>query len=553
MQVGYRFPARDARSGEATMQNPLRRLTAACAAVVVCAFALTATRPAHAAKCGSQWVKRGDPGSVLAAIEASQSAEEFECTTEAFVKALSRVLPPSQWAGAITLGDYRLQFAPADLANGIVAASDFDGFVPDQDVNIGSFRSQVVAEGAGVPFVGVVKATPRRRQAHPFMPPNGMVEPVTMIVEFADDPGGQGRLARLTMYDPSRTSLRLAANYTAPYAYLTGGRTKAVEAGELGMFDPQEDLKNTGLIVPTVYRNRRVPVVFVHGLDSQPLTWADTANELQADPEILANYSFWFFRYPTGYPVPFTAMLFRKQLKDAQVLYNSGGRNRDMDNMVVVGHSMGGLLSRVAVSDSGDALWSQHFDRPLEQIDAPPDTKQILADTMFFTHQSHVTRTVFISTPHRGSDLARGAIGSLGDKLIRASGALAGAAVDIVDLDPEAVNDHYRTMKIEAPTGIDNLKPDNKFLTAMDQMPIRVPYHTILGDRGKGDSPNSSDGVVPYWSSHMDGAQSEVIVDSGHSAHRNPVAVQELKRILRLHLQETGRARSTAARASRSR
>jgi hypothetical protein len=62
-----------------------------------------------------------------------------------------------------------------------------------------------------------------------------------------------------------------------------------------------------------------------------------------------------------------------------------------------------------------------------------------------------------------------------------------------------------------------------------------IPHHTIQGDRGKGDTPNSSDGVVPYWSSHMEGAQSECIVPSDHSAHQNPKAFDEVARILKLN------------------
>jgi len=56
-----------------------------------------------------------------------------------------------------------------------------------------------------------------------------------------------------------------------------------------------------------------------------------------------------------------------------------------------------------------------------------------------------------------------------------------------------------------------------------------------MGDRGKGDAPNSSDGVVSYWSSHMEGAQSELIVPAGHPAHQNLQAIEEVRRILKLN------------------
>jgi len=74
-------------------------------------------------------------------------------------------------------------------------------------------------------------------------------------------------------------------------------------------------------------------------------------------------------------------------------------------------------------------------------------------------------------------------------------------------------------------------------------MAKRIPYHSIIGDRGRGDTPNSSDGVVPYWSSHLDGAESEQIVPSGHPAHRDPQAIAEMVRILKKHIAGKGFSR----------
>jgi hypothetical protein len=91
-----------------------------------------------------------------------------------------------------------------------------------------------------------------------------------------------------------------------------------------------------------------------------------------------------------------------------------------------------------------------------------------------------------------------------------------------------------------APNSIDTLSPDNRFVREVNRLPVApgVPFHSIIGDRGRGDTPDSSDGVVAYWSSHMEGAASEKIVPSDHSAHQHPEAIQEVKRILKLHLNE---------------
>jgi len=88
------------------------------------------------------------------------------------------------------------------------------------------------------------------------------------------------------------------------------------------------------------------------------------------------------------------------------------------------------------------------------------------------------------------------------------------------------------------PNSVDTLEPNDRFVQAVDKLPITrgIPYDSIMGDRGRGNTPNSSDGVVPYWSSHLDGAQSELIVDSGHDAQTNPEAIKEVDRILKVNL-----------------
>jgi hypothetical protein len=87
------------------------------------------------------------------------------------------------------------------------------------------------------------------------------------------------------------------------------------------------------------------------------------------------------------------------------------------------------------------------------------------------------------------------------------------------------------------PNSVDTLEPKDRFVLAVNKLPLTpgIPYHSIIGDRGRGDTPNSSDGVVPYWSSHLDGAQSELIVPSAHLALRNAEAIKEVARILRTY------------------
>ena len=139
-----------------------------------------------------------------------------------------------------------------------------------------------------------------------------------------------------------------------------------------------------------------------------------------------------------------------------------------------------------------------------------------------------------MSAPHRGSDLAKNFIGRLASMLVRAPTKLLSAglvAMQSLTPDPAA-------LKLKGlPNSVDTLAPNNRFVVAINKIPIApgIPYHSIVGDRGRGDTPNSSDSVVAYWSSHLDGAASERIVPSNHSTPLNPEAIAEVHRILKLN------------------
>jgi hypothetical protein len=162
---------------------------------------------------------------------------------------------------------------------------------------------------------------------------------------------------------------------------------------------------------------------------------------------------------------------------------------------------------------------------------------------VIFKSNPRVKRIVFICTPHRGSYLASNWIGAVGVSLIRFPSTFLGETASEI---MTSLQSNVGLKRL--PTGINDLSPRCPVLIALDKLPIEAPYHSIIGDRTRGDTPNSSDGVVAYWSSHLEGAQSELIVPGSHSAYALPRTVVELKRILRLHLAESGGARSLVIR-----
>ena len=141
-------------------------------------------------------------------------------------------------------------------------------------------------------------------------------------------------------------------------------------------------------------------------------------------------------------------------------------------------------------------------------------------------------REVFICVPHRGSEVALGSIGYIGRKLISLPATLLFGAEKALGMPLEIVFGKGHRL----PTSIDGLSPRSALLTALDPLPIHAPHHSIIGDRGRGDTPHSSDGTMPYWSSHLDSAETELIVPGPHGSYALPQTIAELRRILTLNL-----------------
>jgi pimeloyl-ACP methyl ester carboxylesterase len=268
-----------------------------------------------------------------------------------------------------------------------------------------------------------------------------------------------------------------------------------------------------------------------------------TINGLQADPEIRKHYQFWVFAYPTGNPVLYSALRLREELARVDKLYpNHKG-------YVLVGHSMGGLLSQAQVTSITRADWEKTLGEPAMQLFATLQPADLVTKATTFKANPRIKRVVFICTPHRGSKMASGGIGELAIKLISLP----------VDLETTMKSEIPETTlrKINngrLPNSVSNLAPKAPYLTVLNKEPIQAPYNSIIGNRGKpGPLADSSDGVVPYWSSHLDGAQSECIVPGPHGSCELPQTIAELDRILRLHIGASGTSKpaTTISQASR--
>jgi pimeloyl-ACP methyl ester carboxylesterase len=319
----------------------------------------------------------------------------------------------------------------------------------------------------------------------------------------------------------------MAANFTASMA-LVLAHEKPQRLGLVRLLRPEEYAATARVARMEPYNPNKAVVLVIHGLMDTPATWVPMLNALRGDKDIRRNYQFWFYSYPSGYPYPYSALILRQELDAIEKKYPLGKK------MVVIGHSMGGCITRTLISDPGTKLWLEAFGRPPAEVEMPAESKRLLEEALIFKHRPEIGRVIFMSTPHRGSDMASHWLGRIGSMLVRTPSRLlqVGRIVRAnLTADPAALQ-----LK-RLPNSVDTLAPNNRFVVAINEIPITpgIPYHTIVGDRGRGDTPNSSDSVVAYWSSHLGGSASERIVPSNHSSPLNPEAIAEVHRILKLN------------------
>lgn len=297
--------------------------------------------------------------------------------------------------------------------------------------------------------------------------------------------------------------------------------------------------KSARLVAREPYRPGRIPVIFVHGTNSSNGRWADMVNDLENDPRIRERFQFWFFTYDSGNPIAYSSMLLRRALRDAGQTFDPNGRDQCLRHMVVIGHSQGGLLTKMTAIDAGDAFWRNISGMPFDNLRISESSRALIEEALFVKPLPSVDRVVFIATPHRGSYLAGPAIvRRLAAKLISMPRELTTTSTDLLAVrDPAS-----RMVTLERfPTSIDNMSPGNPFVKTLSVIPIApgVSAHSIIPVEGDGPLDDGVDGVVAYSSAHIDGVESERVVrPSSHSTQSNPETIDEVRRILLLQAEQ---------------
>jgi pimeloyl-ACP methyl ester carboxylesterase len=369
----------------------------------------------------------------------------------------------------------------------------------------------------------------------PLYPPEGLFVNATAIYDrLAGHPRFSIRYATTDVMLKGRT-YRLAIDPTGAGDHLKLRAKQLAKSGFAGMLRPASMSRKPQIYLLDPYDPKKIPILMVHGLQSTPVAFATLVNALRSDPEIRGNYQIWQFYYASGTPVLANGAELRDSLAETAHKVDPKDRDAATKRIVVLGHSMGGVISHTLVSSSQSRVWASVFRVPPAQLKGDPEAVRELVHVLYFRRNPRVARVIFMAAPHRGSPMADSFVGMLGNSLTRVPPLPELGLSQLARANPNAMRPEaaafFEGGRFSA---VRTLSPRSTALIAVSELPIEVPYHSVIGQLHPGPKERGSDGVVPYWSSHLPGAQSELIVRSGHGVIDNPDAIREVIRILHL-------------------
>ncbi|KJS29133.1 MAG: hypothetical protein VR64_21535 [Desulfatitalea sp. BRH_c12] len=415
-------------------------------------------------------------------------------------------------------------------------------FVAADELDVTGLSVRDRRPGLGAPFIAVER---RAENA-----PVGREYPGTLFLRVSGDIRDiqEGTcLARMELYSSydqneitvNGLKIPLEEDLTAQLAHSLN-QPFIWKLGKLQFLTGREFLEN-GVYPLQPYSPGRIPVVFVHGTFSSPVWWAEMFNTLRSDSDLRKRYQFWFYIYDSGKPIPFSAVHLRESLSETLTNLDPESKDPALQQMVIVGHSQGGLLTKLTAVNTSDGIVQAATHKRMQELELTQAERETINRYLVYEALPFVKRVVFISTPHRGSYLAKDYVVRLVKKIVTLPLNLLQATTQFFTLTAKfgkgkgmpGEEGHIRT-------SLDSMSPKNPGLLALAEMPLApgIKGHSIIAIKGDETPPEGHDGVVAYKSAHVTYLASEFIVRSEHSCQGHPLAIEEVRRILMVHLNE---------------
>ena len=368
-------------------------------------------------------------------------------------------------------------------------------------------------------------------------PPQGIYRPLTAWVE----PGKLGT-PHLMMTDPflhpaitvAGRDVALASDVTAPYAAVFD---KAGEIGRDAIWNLLGGTQTTalqGLYLLEDYDPNKTPIIMLHGLGRSPLIWARLTNMILGSPDLRARYQVWHVVYPTSTPILLDRHRVESFLDHGWSLLDPSGTAPARQNVVLIGHSLGGVISRLLTANSGEVVWNAVFDEPEAALTGSPADIATVDGIFHFKAYPGIGRAIFLAAPHRGSPAADDFIGRLALHLVKVQAPELDALIRVAEANRAHVSPAlYADYHKEGLSSISTLRSDQPVSRASQSlMPVPgIRYDTFAGHLPGTQPPG--DGFVPLESAILAGAESTTIVNDGHQLYLNDEVLAKIVAILR--------------------
>ncbi len=479
---------------------------------------------------------------IARSVENPDSAESALALGE-FVELWKKHGYRSRHAFASPSGGTNYQVRLVNHVSGEHGIDHFDELLP-----AGQFKIRRIAHhqrvGVGTPLVAI-RENRHREAIEGYYPPEAITRPLTAVATIGPSRGSVREVTIQLLCPLANDRVKiagrtrpLAADFSAPWAALLSRSGELNRSAVLDMLTPNPK-RVPQLYLMEPYDRRKEPLIMIHGLLSTPLAWAGVSNDLWADDGIRRRYQIWHYQYNTSAPALYSARILRARLRELRALLDPDGDDTAMRKTTILAHSMGGLIAKALVVEPRDAFWKAAFNVPPEKLVLSGSDREALNDAFEWKPDPSVHRIIYVAVPHRGSNFADNPAGHLGRLLTSVPQPFQEFYSRISAANPGAFTRAYTELGSGKLNSVSSLSPRQPTLRILAELPYAQPVstHSIIGNRGQSDPlENSSDGIVPYTSSHLDDAASELVVPAGHGAFHHPAAIGEIKRLLNLPL-----------------
>jgi pimeloyl-ACP methyl ester carboxylesterase len=456
----------------------------------------------------------------------------------------------SNWTGDLTettpAGVFNVTF---DNDDSDLYAYFFSNFSLAWGYRITGLRNRYTRDGIGIPMVAR-RAPGEGFPLEQYFPAGGYIAPITVYLRFASgdwsmspDAQKQPERVRVGLADTrlaeyvcfGKQTLPVAADFTTPYAVqITRDRSRA--AGRAALFGNSVPGSRLGLTISAPWDPEKIPLILVHGLASSAEAWRELTNDILGSEELRSRYQIIHYAYATNESFLATATRFRRELAEflAVVKYDSNVSPK----LVLIGHSMGGLLAKSVAVDSGTRLWDTTFRVPIDALHADEAVRRTFEDALLLKPWPSVGLIIFMGTPQHGSDKADGLLGRLSASLLRLPADYVNLTREIGLRDSQELQPDIRSEFTSGRmTSVASLSPRNPLMQAYGELPIvaGIPFYSLMGTATHDARGRSSDGYVTVESAQLSGSVSDTLLPIRHRQFDRAAPLNVVYRILREH------------------